>query len=219
MRLWVTRTRPHADATADRIRALGHEAVVEPLLEVRFLSPAIDLAGVGALAFTSGNGVEGFARLSEKRDLPVFTVGAASAAAARSSGFTDIHSAEGDSRSLAEVIATTSPKGQILWPSPAEPAADLTDLLSDLRVTARKVTVYETVQLAPAIPTEIDGLIVHSARAAKAAAGLIDESLAPSLTLLAISEAAAAPLAHLPFARVAVAPRPDETSLLSLLAA
>ena len=34
MKLWVTRTAPDAHATATRLRALGHEPVVAPLLEV-----------------------------------------------------------------------------------------------------------------------------------------------------------------------------------------
>jgi uroporphyrinogen-III synthase len=33
--VWVTRARPGAEATASRLDALGIEAVVEPLLEVR----------------------------------------------------------------------------------------------------------------------------------------------------------------------------------------
>ena len=51
LRVWITRAQPGADATAERVRALGHEAVVAPLLAVRPLSDVeIDLTGVAALA-------------------------------------------------------------------------------------------------------------------------------------------------------------------------
>ena len=50
-RIWVTRAQPGADATAERVRALGHDALVAPLLAVRALPDVqVDLSGVAALA-------------------------------------------------------------------------------------------------------------------------------------------------------------------------
>src|SRR5262245_41571800 len=94
--IWITRAQPGADATAGRVRALGREPLVAPLLEV---SPAgggpIDLAGVGALAFTSANGVRAFAAREAGRGLAVFSVGAATAAAARAAGFAEVAASDG----------------------------------------------------------------------------------------------------------------------------
>ncbi|MBA3811547.1 MAG: uroporphyrinogen-III synthase, partial [Caulobacteraceae bacterium] len=46
--IWVTRACPGARVTAERVRALGFEALAAPLLEVRPLAGGpIDLAGVG----------------------------------------------------------------------------------------------------------------------------------------------------------------------------
>ena len=56
-RIWVTRALPGAEATAARLEAMGLAPLIDPLLEVRDLSPPVDLAGVAALAFTSVNGV------------------------------------------------------------------------------------------------------------------------------------------------------------------
>ena len=82
-KIWITRAQPAAELTAQRVRALGHEALVAPLLAVRTLPDvSIDLAGVAALAFTSANGVRAFADLSGERSLRVFAVGAATAQAA-----------------------------------------------------------------------------------------------------------------------------------------
>src|ERR1700712_4198561 len=77
-KIWITRAQPAAETTAERVRALGHEALVAPLLEVRALEDVeIDLAGVAALAFTSANGVRAFADLSAERQIRVFAVGGA----------------------------------------------------------------------------------------------------------------------------------------------
>ena len=48
--------------------------------------------------------------------------------------------------------------------------------------------------------------------------GPLNAERARGLSAYAISPAAAAPLAGLPFMRVDVAPRPDETALLSMIA-
>ena len=69
-KIWITRAQPGADVTADRVRALGHDALVAPLLAVRPVEDvAIDLSGVAALAFTSANGVRTFADRSGERSL------------------------------------------------------------------------------------------------------------------------------------------------------
>ena len=70
-------TRPEEDAAtlAEALRQRGVGVAIEPLLSVRTLPGAsIDLAGVQAVLFTSSNGVRAFAELSERRDLPCFTV-------------------------------------------------------------------------------------------------------------------------------------------------
>lgn len=217
-RIWVTRTRPGAEATAARLDAMGFEPVVAPLLQARPISgAAIDLAGVQALAFTSGQAVSAFAALSQARGLPVFAVGAATADLARQAGFSDVTSADGDVLALAEQIAQVRP-GRVLAPGAAETAADLPALLAARGVAAQALAVYETVS-APlaAPPADIAAVIVHSPKAARVLAALVSDAQAASLDACAISAAAAAPLALRPFRAVHVAPRPDEASLLALL--
>src|SRR4051812_13210942 len=94
-KIWITRAQPGADVTAERVRALGHDVLVTPLLSVRALPGVhIDLIGVAALAFTSANGVRAFADLTGERNLKVFAVGAATALAARAVGFKTVLSAD-----------------------------------------------------------------------------------------------------------------------------
>ena len=104
MRIWVTRTLPEAEATAGRLRALGHLPLVAPVLEVREVGGALDLKGVGALAFTSRNGVAAFAARHADRALRVYAVGAATEAAARGHGFAEVTSAEGDVAGMRSVV-------------------------------------------------------------------------------------------------------------------
>ena len=154
-RIWITRAQPGAEVTAERVRALGHEAIVAPLLAVRVLPDVtVDLAGVSALAFTSANGVRAFADASGERSLKVFAVGAATAQAARQSGFKSVLSADGDVEALAEGIAARRGelRGAVLHPGAAEPAGDLAGALEKHGVEARRLILYETapVELAAA---------------------------------------------------------------------
>ena len=231
MRIWITRTAPHAEDTAARLRALGHAPLVAPVLEVRRLAaPPPDLAGVGALAFTSRNGVAAFAALTSVRGLPVVAVGDATARAAREAGFADVRSADGDVDALAAYIRGHPGElsGELLHPGASEPAGDLAAALREAGITVRLHPVYATeawaLSLAAAAalkarPVELDAVLVHSPRAAERLAQM-EEVMAAAQHLHAycISPAAAAPLARLGFASVAVAAEPHESALLSLFA-
>ena len=219
-RLWITRTAPQAEATAARLRAMRIEAVVAPVLEIRPIAGgALDLAGAEALAFTSQAAVAAFAAASPERSLPVFAVGAATAAAAQEAGFQHILAppAHGDVRGLADRIAAADPKPRlVLNPTALEPASDLAALLAARGVAATSLAVYETVRSGlTAAPDAIDGLVVHSAKAAEAVADLVDPGCAAGLTVYAISEAAAASLRRRSFGRILVAEQPNEASLLA----
>src|SRR5262249_38621922 len=119
--------RPEEDGgtLADALRQRGVEVSIEPLLSIRTLpGVAIDLEGVQALLFTSSNGVRAFAELSQRRELPCFTVGDATAAAARSAGFAQVESAGGDVRDLARLVSEKlQPAGGLLFHAAASAVA------------------------------------------------------------------------------------------------
>jgi uroporphyrinogen-III synthase len=105
VRVLVTRGLDEARRTASELARRGHEALVAPLSEVRLLdSLEPDLSTVQAVLATSSNGVRAFARRCGRRDLPVWAVGATTAATARAAGFASVLSADGDSTRLAAVI-------------------------------------------------------------------------------------------------------------------
>lgn len=214
MRLWITRAQPGANATAARLRVIGHEAVVAPLLEVRPIRKVkIDLDGVAALAFTSANGVGVFARLNRRRDLTVFAVGDATASMCRELGFIEVRSADGDVDALARLIALVPPDGMVLHIAPTEPAGDLVGALAALGVQARSLPVYETVVLKTRPPEDVDAALVYSAKAARALAAVAS----PELPVFALSEACAEPLREAGFFFVKVAPFPRENSMVKFL--
>jgi len=228
-RIWVTRASPGAEATAARLAAMGLAPRVDPLLEVRDLSPEVDLDGVAALAFTSVNGVAAFARLHGGRDRPVFAVGERTARAAREAGFTAVASADGDVEALATLIQREAGRlgGAVLHPSALEPAGDLVSRLTSGGVGARRLAVYETVDRdpSPATLAELDDLgavLLHSPRAARGLVRWLAERPAPNLRALCLSAAVARPLETLARAgglkSVTSAPHPAETALLALLA-
>ena len=222
--VWITRAQPGAQATAERVRGLGLEALVDPLLRVKPMNAELELSGIAALAFTSGNGVEAFARLSDARDLPVFTVGEATARKASELGFSTVISADGDVEGLGALIIDRRP-GPVLWAGARAPARDLVGLLRARGLTAVGVAVYETVERHPAPKTlarlaEPLTVLLHSPRAARVLARILARRPAPALRVLCLSEAVAAPLAGVvePHSLI-VASRPDETALLGRLQA
>lgn len=188
--------------------------MVAPLLEIRPLDTVVDLDGVTALAFTSRNGVEAFAGLSPERTWPVFTVGDATADAARAHGFENVRSADGALADLAALLVAKAPQdGELLVPGAREPAGDLPALLAD-RVRARALPVYEAVEACVAPPRSFDAVLVHSARAARALRALGPFSGERAVVL---SDAVASGLGDGAGLEISIAAAPDETALLEAL--
>ena len=189
--------------------------MVAPLLAIRPLpQQAPDLSGVMALAFTSRNGVAAFAALTDARDIPVFTVGDATAEAARAAGFARVRSAAGAIGDLVRLLSAEAPTGGlVLAPGALEPAGDLPALLSG-RVAVRALPVYEAVPTDAAAPAAFDAVLVHSPRAGRALAAL---GPFEGQTAVAISDAAAAPLTAFTGLDVRVATHPDEAALFEAL--
>jgi uroporphyrinogen-III synthase len=224
-KIWITRAQPGAEVTAERVRALGHEAIVAPLLAVKPLADVeVDLGGVAALAFTSANGVRAFADLSGERNLRVFAVGAATANAARAAGFRLVLSADGDVEALAEGIAKRRGelRGAVLHSGAAEPAGDLVGALNALGVEARQLVLYETTPVKLPAETagqlvQADAVLLHSPKAAQVLAGVLKAHPAPALRALGLSKAVVKPLARAKVGAKAFPPMPLEAALLNLI--
>jgi uroporphyrinogen-III synthase len=158
--------------------------------------------------------VDAFAGLSGERGLPVFTVGNATAEAARARGFADVRSADGALGDLAALLLVEGPQeGMLLVPGALEPAGDLPALLAG-RMRARALPVYEAVETAVTAPRSFDAVLIHSARAGKAlrARGAFSGGRA-----FVLSEAVASALGDGTGLEIHVAAAPNESALLEAL--
>lgn len=217
-RVWVTRAEPGATATADRLRAMGLEPLIAPLLKVEAIPAEIELGGVAALAFTSANGVRVFSKRCGRRDLPVFTVGDATAAAAEQAGFAEVRSAAGDVAALAALIAQESPEGAVLCPGAEVRAGDLVGDLAREGVEAQAMAVYRTVSTTGPALRELDdvaAVLIHSPRAAAVLAELAADL--SHMAVVGLSDACLEPLADTPLMGRGVAAAPNEDALMQAL--
>lgn len=202
---------------------------MRPLLEVRTRNEPLCLDGVGALAFTSPNGVAAFARLDGERGLPVFAVGDGTADAALALGFANVASAAGDVHDLVALITARRQdfSGHLLRPGALEPAGDLDSALAARGIEATSCVVYETVATAlhPDSPEvrklvsgELAAVMIHSPRAGRLLAGMLDGMTPVPARIVCISVAAARPLAAAGCTPV-IAAHPSEAAMLAALGA
>jgi uroporphyrinogen-III synthase len=231
MRLLVTRPEPEATRTAERLRALGHEPVIAPMLETVFLDPPLPAIDPAAILVTSLNGVRALARwpLSDGWFArPVLAVGDRTAGAAREAGFRDVRSADGDGEALAELaIATLDPKaGPLLYPAAVDRAGDWP---GDLTEAGFEIALVEAYRMDPAtaLPDSvvaalreraIDGILAYSPRTATTLSRVV-EAIRPPLPLDGLAVYALSPnvAAALDFGTVHAAKEPTEDALLALL--
>jgi len=218
LKVAITRALPGAETTARRLRARGAVPVLAPLLTIAPRPFDADVADAQALAFTSAAGVRRFAEGSERRDLPAFAVGAASAAAARAAGFTNVQSADGDVAALARLArALLDPaRGPVLHISGAHVAGDLVGALTEAGFSAERRVAYEA-ECVTATPeglrTPVDIVLFHSARAGEAYLQLG----APHAALMraaCLSAAVAAAAGAAAWVSVVIAPHPNDDALV-----
>jgi uroporphyrinogen-III synthase len=206
MKVIVTRPSPDAEAFAAEISRLGAEPILSPVMAIRIRKAPVDLEGIGALAFTSANGVRAFCANSSDRDCPVFAVGEATAAAVRAAGFADVRAASGDVESLAALIAEAKPSLSVLHLAGSERAGDLAALLAESGVAARRAVLYDAEKIARFSPEAEEALaknprdaavVLFSPRSARlfleqAASAGLTEKLRDALALCLSAEVAAA---------------------------
>lgn len=215
-----------------KLAALGHEALIGPVIEVEALPFVFPQENYDALVFTSANGVRALPPQIEASwlALPVFAVGRNTAEAAREYGFRNVESADGDVNALAALLANRLAKpSRVLHLAGEDRAGDLPGMLAAHAIRldvlpvykARARTALEAETIAAFTQGKIGAVLHYSPRSAEAFVNLADAAGIREAMLqaqhLCISEAAAAPLRELD-AKIAVASAPDEASLLALLA-
>lgn len=207
-RIVVLRPEPGNTATCARIAAAGGTAVALPLFVLKALaweSPPPE--NFDALIITSANAIRhGGPELASYRSLPVFAVGAASAAAARDAGFTVAAVGNGDALALVR----EHPMQRALHLAGRDRAR------AQLSGVSQTIAVYasELVDVAAADLSALAGSValVHSPRAGTRLAALVPDR--STIRIAAISEAALA-AAGPGWAATTVAARPDDPALIT----
>ena len=188
MRILVTRPQPEAQALCDRLTALGHEAIVDPLLTVEFLDFDIaNPARYAGIVVTSRNALRGLARSAQLRAAlgksPLFAVGPATAELARSLGFGDVVMGRGTAVDLPDTVSLRlrPAAGPLLSLTAEMRAFDVAAALRARRYDVDEAIVYRT---APATAFQpgtlvrlaegsIDAVMLLSPRTAQTYASLI----------------------------------------------
>lgn len=211
MRVLVTRPQPGADSTAAALRALGHEALVLPLLTTESLAWPPPSTLPDAVLLTSAASVRHAGPGADAlRRLPAHCVGAATAAAARAAGWQDVRQGPGTAQALLDTLG-----GRVLHLA----GEDRTAVVLPPGLTLEIRTVYRACLMPmPALPAA-DLALLYSARTARHFAAEWDRlgGRRGAIAVLAISPPALA--AAGPGWRVArAAPAPTEDALLAVLA-
>jgi uroporphyrinogen-III synthase len=217
-RVAITRAQPGADETAARLRALGAEPVLAPLLAIVPRAFNTNVASADALIFTSANGVRAFPDVRGASDIAVFAVGDATAEAAGTAGFANVRSAGSDVEALTTLIKQTLKPGSSLIHISGEHVAGNLD--GGLRAAGyafeRRIAYHaRQAQQAPmGLLQPLDIALFHSARAAETFAALG----APNsfqLTAACISPAVVEAAMRSVWRRIIVSPEPREDVFLA----
>lgn len=218
LRVAITRALPDAERTAERLRELGAEAILAPLLNIIPCAYDTNVEAAQALLFTSANGVRAFPDARRLHAKPVLTVGDATAEAAQAAGFTNVRSADGDMSALVELAkANLAPNaGKLIHIGGEHIAGDLVGDLNAAEFSVERRIAYaarEAQSAPPALLQPLDIVLFHSARAADTFVRLGAPNAA-RLTAACLSQTVADAAGKAHWARIVVSPAPREDALL-----
>lgn len=231
-RVLVTRPEPDATAFAEKCRHAGLTPVVAPLMRIAIEKKTVNMRGIGALAFTSANGVRAFSSIQKSRDIPVFAIGGVTGEAARAAGFKSILVAEGDVESLALLVDRERKKiaGALLHIAGSHRAGDLIGALNRRGLEARREVLYEATAVdslpeparAALLPeSPVEWASFFSPRTAALFLALVRDTHLEdglhSVRAACLSQAVADALVSVSWKSIEIAPGRDADSLIALI--
>ncbi len=236
MRLLVTRPEPEASAFAVELRELGHEPVLQPLIEFRVLD--FDPEPLGAAEVLIITSVASLRALQERgviNDLlrkPLYCVGEQTANRALAAGFeTVLETAQTGEELAGKIIASGRREAPLVHIMGEHMAFDIVGVLALEGFSVESVTVYSMdacPEFSPAIDAmlkagDVDGVILMSPRTAEIYVSLCHRhgiaDCAKSPLYFCLSKNVAAKLASLEPDHMRVPAKPNRKALLELLLA
>ena len=211
-KVWITRTQPAADESAEIWRAAGFDPLVEPLLAIESAAHE-EIPKTTVLIFTSRNAIDHIACRGQR----AICVGDATAAKARAAGFTDVISVDGTAADVTQWVKANLPTTHsICHVSGWHVRGSITEDLHEAGYAAQRVKVYYSAPQSIWPECAFSSIAFYSPLAAKTFADLaIDlcEDMT-GLTAICISQAVADELSSLSLKSVCVAARPREDELI-----
>lgn len=232
MRVLITRPEPDAEAFAERCRSAGLTPVISPLMRISFEKKPVNISGIGALAFTSANGVRAFSAADDARELPVFAIGGATGAQATAAGFDNVSIADGDVASLTSLIDHRRGRiaGAILHVAGAHRAGDLVNMLKLRGLEARRDVLYEAnaVDILPekaraalVSPVSVEWAAFFSPRTAALFLALVKKSgiedRLRTVRAACLSEAVAEVISGASWKSIDIAPQRDADAIIKVI--
>lgn len=158
MRVLLLREVRRAEETATQLRAHGLTPLLLPLEIVEPLSPPLADGRFDSLVATSAHALPWLLRHCPPDGRPLFTVGPATAAAARRIGYAHVTAAGGNAVSLAGLLLQHPGGRRILYAAGLPRSPDLEEALVQAGLDFATVEVYRTASRQP-LPGEVEALL------------------------------------------------------------
>lgn len=227
MRLLVTRPAEQAARTAQKLEALGHRAMVAPILKIATTGEAAPPGAYDLVLATSAQALIAVAPGSPLVAAPFACVGEKTAIVAKALGFSLLYEAP-RAETLAEILLSGDAPGLTLYLAGRERKTDLEEVL---QAAGWRIHIVETYEARPIVawPEDvrsalhagrIDGVLHYSPRSATLALALMGRDLSRGLRHFCLSpEIASACRGWAPEENIFAASQPDEEALMTLLRA
>ncbi|MGC6327964.1 uroporphyrinogen-III synthase [Rhizorhabdus sp. FW153] len=220
--LLILRPEPGATMTAKSAFDQGWRPIVAPIFRIEPLAwdapPASDY---DALFVTSANAVRQAGKaLSRYRDMPAYAVGAATARALKSAGFTQIRTGRGDAAMMMLTAAAEGVTSALHLAGEDHRDSEHPDIRLDRRLVYRSAAAGRLSEKAElALRSGEAVALLHSGRAGERFAQLVDEAAIPrnGIRIAALAPAVAEAAGH-GWAATIAADRPDDAALLAAAA-
>ena len=216
--IWITRSLPAAQDTANLLAQKGYEGFVGPLIEILPPEQPPPAPTDGSLlVFTSKNAIQAFCQHLTRRDYSVVAVGDATANFAKSQGFEQVLSARGNSKDVTALILKKFDPGPLIHCCGETIRGQIVEDLERAGFSAQRHIYYrqEQVKHLPKLPQNLSHVLFFSPMAARVFSSLSPRKTA--LIALSMSPAIDRALRAVAFKRRQIASAPNLAAMITAL--